>query len=69
MWPAIIAGCCVEGEARQWLLTLLEGFKSQCCFDVETATRIIQEAWRRVDAKEAKDDWKEVCDDFGLKVL
>jgi hypothetical protein len=69
MWPAIIAGSCVEGEARQWLLTLLEGFKSQCCFYVETATRIIQEAWRRVDAKEPRDDWREVCEDFGLKVL
>jgi len=27
-WPAIIAGCCVDGtERRQWLMTLLEGFK------------------------------------------
>ena len=68
-WPAIIAGCCVEHEARQWLLTLLEGFKSQCCFDIETAARIIQEVWKRVDGKEPRADWKEVCDDFGLNVL
>ncbi|KAL1413546.1 hypothetical protein Q8F55_001320 [Vanrija albida] len=69
MWPAVIAGCCVEGSARQWLLTLLEGFKSQCCFDVDTASRIIQEVWRRVDAGEPRADWKPVCDDFGLQVL
>ncbi|WOO77041.1 putative transcriptional regulatory protein [Vanrija pseudolonga] len=69
MWPAVIAGCCVQGSARQWLLTLLEGFKSQCCFDVDTASRIIQEVWRRVDAGEPRADWKPVCDDFGLQVL
>jgi hypothetical protein len=128
-WPAIIAGCSVDGAARQWLLTLLEGFKwvwhpllppflhssttrrflplsrprrslvdrlddtiirvglsgfhrrikgtaradphdrSQCCFDIETASRIIQEVWRRVDAGEQRADWKPVCDDFGLQVL
>ncbi|KAK8869887.1 hypothetical protein IAR55_000455 [Kwoniella newhampshirensis] len=68
-WPAIIAGCCVDGASRQWLLTLLEGFKAQCCFDIETATRIITEVWRRVDAGEPRADWKYVCDDLGLQVL
>ncbi|EIW69623.1 hypothetical protein TREMEDRAFT_68786 [Tremella mesenterica DSM 1558] len=69
-WPAIIAGCCVTlPDQRQWLLTLLEGFKAQCCFDIETASRIIQEVWRRVDANEPRGDWKEVCEDLGLQVL
>jgi len=69
MWPAVIAGCEVDGGAREWLLTLLEGFKAQCCFDVETASRIIQEVWRRVDNGEPRADWKAACADLGLKVL
>lgn len=70
MWPAVIAGCEVDGGARQWLLTLLEGFKAQCCFDVDTAARIIQEVWHRVDTQDGRRaDWKSVCDDLGLKVL
>ncbi|WVQ78018.1 hypothetical protein IAT38_000099 [Cryptococcus sp. DSM 104549] len=68
-WPAIIGGSCVDGSSRQWLLTLMEGFKSQCCFDIDTATRIITEVWRRVDARESRADWKDVCDDLGLHVL
>jgi hypothetical protein len=50
-------------------LTLFEGFKTQCCFDIETAIKIITEVWRRVDAGEGRDDWKEVCEDLGLEVL
>lgn len=69
MWPAVVAGCEVDGSSRQWLLTLLEGFKAQCCFDFETAARIIQEVWRRVDNNEPRADWKAVCADLGLKVL
>lgn len=69
MWPAVVAGCEVDGNSRQWLMTLLEGFKAQCCFDVHTASRIIQEVWRRVDNDEARADWKGVCSDLGLKVL
>ncbi|ODN84722.1 hypothetical protein, variant 2 [Cryptococcus amylolentus CBS 6039] len=68
-WPAIIGGCCVDGSSRQWVTTLLEGFKSQCCFDIDSAARIISEVWRRVDAGERRTDWKEVCDDLGLHVL
>lgn len=43
--------------------------RSQCCFDIETAARIIQEVWRRGDAGEARADWKEVCEDLDLQVL
>ncbi|WVQ71577.1 hypothetical protein IAR50_001117 [Cryptococcus sp. DSM 104548] len=68
-WPAIIGGCCVDGSSRQWVTTLLEGFKSQCCFDIDSAARIISEVWRRVDAGERRADWKEVCDDLNLHVL
>jgi hypothetical protein len=59
----------VDHSSRQWVLTLLEGFKSQCCFDIDTAARIIQEVWRRVDRGDARDDWREVCEDLGLQVL
>lgn len=70
MWPAIVAGSCfAPGNSRQWLLTLFEGFKSQCCFDVDTASTIINEVWRRSDAGLPRADWKPVCDDFGLQVL
>lgn len=69
MWPAVVAGCCLRGEHRTWLSTLLEGFKAQCCFDVDTASRIIREVWRRVDEGDDDADWKPVCDDFGLQVL
>ncbi|OCF41203.1 hypothetical protein I317_04949 [Kwoniella heveanensis CBS 569] len=68
-WPAIIAGACMDGASRQWVLTLLEGFKSQCCFDIETAGRILSETWRRADTNADRSDWREVCDDLGLKVL
>ncbi|WVO21944.1 uncharacterized protein IAS62_003264 [Cryptococcus decagattii] len=68
-WPAIIAASCADGSSRQWVMTLLEGFKSQCCFDIDTAARIITEVWRRVDTGEGRADWKEVCDDLGLQVL
>lgn len=43
--------------------------RSQCCFDIDTASRIIEEVWRRVDMGETKADWKEVCDDLALHVL
>jgi len=43
--------------------------RAQCCFDIETATTIIVEAWRRVDAGEQRADWKPVCEDLGLQVL
>lgn len=70
MWPAIVAGSCfAPGNSRQWALTLFEGFKSQCCFDVDTASTIINEVWRRSDAGLPRADWKPVCDDFGLQVL
>lgn len=59
----------MQGESRQWVLTLFEGFKSQCCFDIETAARIVREVWRRVDTGDIRDDWKDVCDDLGLQVL
>ncbi|WVQ98653.1 hypothetical protein IAU59_005784 [Kwoniella sp. CBS 9459] len=68
-WPAIIAGACMDGASRQWVLTLLEGFKSQCCFDIETAGRILSETWRRADTNADRSDWREVCDDLGLQVL
>jgi hypothetical protein len=66
---AIISSCCIDTTSRQWALTLFEGFKTQCCFDIETAIKIITEVWRRVDAGEGRDDWKEVCEDLGLEVL
>lgn len=69
MWPAVVAGCCLGPDNRPWLSTLLEGFKAQCCFDVETASRIILEVWRRVDDGDESADWKVACDDLGLKVL
>lgn len=70
MWPAIVAGSCfAAGNSRQWLLSLLESFKSQCCFNVDTASSIIHEVWRRSDAGLPRADWKPVCDDFGLQVL
>lgn len=70
MWPAIVAGSCfAPGNSRQWLLTLFEGFKSHCCFDVDTASTVIHEVWRRSDAGLPRADWKPVCDDFGLQVL
>jgi hypothetical protein len=56
-------------ESRSWILTLLEGFKSQCCFDVDTASNIIKEVWRRVDSGSKRADWKEVCEDFHLNIL
>ncbi|WVF72271.1 hypothetical protein IAT40_007083 [Kwoniella sp. CBS 6097] len=68
-WPAIISGACMDGASRQWVLTLLEGFKSQCCFDIETASRILSETWRRADTNADRSDWREVCDDLGLQVL
>ncbi|ORY33748.1 fungal-specific transcription factor domain-domain-containing protein, partial [Naematelia encephala] len=68
-WPAIIAGCCVEPASRPMVLVLLELFKRQCCFDIETACTIIQEVWRRIDVGEPRADWKEVCDDLNLQVL
>nr|ODN81204.1 hypothetical protein L203_05710 [Cryptococcus depauperatus CBS 7841] len=68
-WPVIIAGSCANGSFRQWVLTLLEGFKSQCCFDIDTATKIITDVWRRVDTGDAQADWKETCDGLDLHVL
>ncbi|ORX39793.1 fungal-specific transcription factor domain-domain-containing protein [Kockovaella imperatae] len=69
VWPAVIAACCLAPEARSWCLTLLEGFKAQCCFDIDTAAKIVMESWTRSDRGDARWDWKEVCDDLGLKVL
>ena len=43
--------------------------RAQCCFDIDTASRIITEVWRRVDAGEGRADWKPVCEDLDLQVL
>ena len=69
VWPAIIGACCLPAEHRSWCLALLEGFKAQCCFDIDTAAKIIMESWDRWDKGNKRWDWKEVCEDLGLKVL
>jgi hypothetical protein len=78
MWPAILGACELgtiskehsEGhEHRLWVKALLEGFRAQCCFDVDVAQRIVAEVWRRDDKGEKGADWKSVCKDLGLKVL
>ncbi|KZT52098.1 hypothetical protein CALCODRAFT_502684 [Calocera cornea HHB12733] len=70
-WPVIVAGCQVEKEDRDKVLKAFESFREQCCFDIDTAERIVREVWKRLDANpnDPRADWRSVTEDLDLKVL
>lgn len=48
---------------------MLEGFRSQCCFNVDSAEKIIREVWTRLDQGIEWTDWKAVVEDLEMKIL
>ncbi|KAG8905148.1 hypothetical protein FRB99_000614 [Tulasnella sp. 403] len=69
-WPVVIAGCqCVDGALRTQTVGALEGFRKQCCFEIDTSEQIVSEVWRRMDAGLPRADFRSVIDDLNLRVL
>ncbi|KAL7410330.1 fungal-specific transcription factor domain-containing protein [Mrakia frigida] len=68
-WPLIIASSQVDAPARPWVLTVLEGLRTQCCFNVDSGERIIGEVWNRLDQGLEWTDWRSVAEDLDMKIL
>lgn len=68
-WPLVVASTQLDAVARPFILSLLEGFRTKCCFNVDSAEKIVREVWARLDRGEEWADWKEVVVDLDLKVL
>ena len=51
------------------MLTVLEGFRTQSCFQVDSAEKIIREVWTRLDQGIEWTDWKGVVEDLEMKIL
>ncbi|KAG8988346.1 hypothetical protein FRB90_002814 [Tulasnella sp. 427] len=68
-WPVIIAGCQCFGPLRAYTIRALEGFRKQCCFEIDTSEAIVSEVWRRLDAGLPRADFRSVVEDNNLRVL
>ncbi|KAI0743550.1 fungal-specific transcription factor domain-containing protein [Daedaleopsis nitida] len=68
-WPVIIAGSQVYGADRVRVLSILELFRTQCCYEIDTAELIVREVWQRLDTNHPKPDWRSVMKDNDLDVL
>jgi len=68
-WPTIIAGGEVGPQWRDPVHQIFEGFRKNCCFDIDTAEQIVNEVWQRADDNVPGADWKSVLKDKNIKVL
>ncbi|TIB82299.1 hypothetical protein E3Q06_00326 [Wallemia mellicola] len=69
-WPVLIAGMhSTSYEQRASVLALLQSFKTQACWDVESAEAILKEYWRRYDLGHNTLSWMDVMRDMNLDVL
>ncbi|KAF8750629.1 Fungal specific transcription factor domain [Rhizoctonia solani] len=68
-WPVIIAGCQISGSGRSWVAETFEGFRKQCCFEIDTAEQIVCEVWRREDEGLPGASWRSVIADLNLRCL
>ncbi|KAG8721759.1 hypothetical protein FRC09_007418 [Ceratobasidium sp. 395] len=68
-WPVIIAGCQITGSERLWVSETFEGFRKQCCFEIDTAEQIVCEVWRREDEGLPNASWRSVIADLNLRCL
>lgn len=69
-WPVLIAGMhSISEEQRSSVLALLQSFKTQACWDVESAEAILKEYWRRSDMGYNQLSWMDVMRDMNLDVL
>lgn len=60
-WPVLIAGMhSTSYEQRASVLALLQSFKTQACWDVESAEAILKEYWRRYDLGHNTLSWMDV---------
>jgi len=68
-WPVIIAGSQMFGSDRTRVLAVFESFRTQCCYEIETAEYIVLQVWKRLDDKLPRADWRSVMEDNDLKHL
>ena len=60
-WPVLIAGMhSIDNDQRTSVLSLLQSFKTQACWDVESAEAILKEYWRRLDSGHINLSWMDV---------
>ncbi|EPS97724.1 hypothetical protein FOMPIDRAFT_1024907 [Fomitopsis schrenkii] len=68
-FPVIIAGSQMFGSDRTRVLAVFEIFRTQCCYEIETAEYIVSQVWKRLDDKQLRADWRSVMEDNDLKHL
>jgi len=69
IWPVIISGTQVYGTNRTVVMDILDGFRGQCCYEVDTTEQIILQVWERFDDEHPHPDWRSVMEEFQLRVL
>jgi len=69
IWPVIIAGSQLFGTDRNMVIEVLDSFRGQCCYEVNTAEQIVLQVWKRLDEDHPNADWRSVMEDFSLSVL
>ncbi|KAF9653199.1 hypothetical protein BDM02DRAFT_2144413 [Thelephora ganbajun] len=69
IWPVIISGTQVCGTNRTVVMDILAAFREQCCYEVDTAEKVILQVWKRLDDEHPHSDWRSVMDESQLRVL
>jgi len=69
IWPVIISGSHLYGTDRIMVTEVFEAFRTQCCFEVDTAKEIVQQVWKRRDQGHLQPEWRHVAMDFDLQPL
>lgn len=69
MWPMLISSTQVDMAARPWITSLFDGLRTQCCFNVDSAEKIVRAVWTRLDRGEEWANWKSAVVDLDMKVL
>lgn len=69
IWPAIVASSHAFGSSRARATRIFSEFRSQCCFEVDSAEQIVQEVWRRLDEGLPNADWRSVMKDSQTSLL
>jgi hypothetical protein len=65
----LIASTQVDMAARPWITSLFDGLRTQCCFNVDSAEKLVRAVWARLDRGEEWADWKAAVVDLDMKVL
>lgn len=69
IWPVIIAGSHMYGDDRAKVLDVFEAFRTQCCYEIDTAEQVVRQVWKRRDQGHPRPEWRHVMKDFSMRPL